>query len=43
VIAALDPIRFSADNDWRRLHVQRQRARWPVPYGPFGSTVRSLR
>jgi FAD/FMN-containing dehydrogenase len=49
VIAALDPIRFSpavmqSNNDFGVASTFSVNAHgWPVPYGPFGSTVRSLR
>ena len=49
VIAALDPIRFSpavmqSNNDFGVAATFSVNAHgWPVPYGPFGSTVRSLR
>jgi FAD/FMN-containing dehydrogenase len=49
VIAALDKIRFSpavmqSNNDFGIASTFSVNAHgWPVPYGPFGSTVRSLR
>jgi FAD/FMN-containing dehydrogenase len=49
VIAALDPVRFSpavmqSNNDFGVASTFSVNAHgWPVPYGPFGSTVRSLR
>jgi FAD/FMN-containing dehydrogenase len=49
VIAVLDPMRFSpavmqSNNDFGVAATFSVNAHgWPVPYGPFGSTVRSLR